>query len=143
MTPFDLRAEYLGPSEILKYFILSFIEPPVTAGTPGPPETYRERRLDIFKKMVPYPEATYIWQAQGESMVGARINPGDFMVVDSSVVPTQGRVVVATLNGGNTVKRLGLQGNRGCLLPENPVFEPIPIDEDEGVTVLGVVTWVF
>jgi len=138
-----MQADYLGPSSLLKFFIFSFVEPPVPAGTPGPPESYRERRLDIFKKIVPHPEATCVWQAEGESMIGAQIHPGDFMVVDYSVVPTLGKVVVATLNGGNTVKRLGMRNNRGYLLPENPAFEPIPVDEDEGVKVLGVVTWVF
>lgn len=138
-----MQAQVVGPAQVLKYFIFSFIEPPVPAGAPGPPEEYRERRLDIFKKIVPRPEATYIWQAAGESMTGARIHSGDFMVVDCSVVPTLGKVVVATLNGGNTVKRLGVQDNRGFLLPENPNYEPIPIDEDDGVKVVGVVTWVF
>ena len=138
-----METEYIGPSSLLKYFILSFVEPPVPAGTPGPPETYRERRLDIFKRMVPHPEATCVWEAVGESMLGARIEHGDFMVVDSSVIPTVDKVIVATLNGGNTVKRLGYRENRGYLLPENPAFEPIPIDEDEGVKVVGVVTWVF
>ncbi len=138
-----METEYIGPSSLLKFFILSFVEPPVQAGTPGPPETYRERRLDIFKKMVPHPEATCVWQAVGESMVGARIQSGDFLVVDSSVVPSIGKVVVATLNGGNTLKRLGYRDNRGYLLPENPAFEPIPIDEDEGVKVIGVVTFAF
>ena len=138
-----MQTHYIGSADLLKNFILSCISPPIPAGPPGPSETYREKRLDIFKKMVPHPEASYVCEAVGESMVGARIQSGDFLLVDSSVIPVIGKLVVATLEGGSTIKRLGLQGNRGILLPENPAFEPIPINEDEGIKVEGVVTWVF
>ena len=137
-----MQALYLGPVEELQGLILPLVEPPVPAGAPGPPETYRERRLDLSKLILKHPAATFFWQVQGNSMIGAGIHSGDYLVVDRAVVPTVGRIVIAAVNGENTVKRLGYENNRALLLPENPQYQPIAVDEETGVKVWGVVTWV-
>ena len=69
-------------------------------------------------------------------MVGAGINDGDLLVVDRGLRPTHGRVVVATVSGDMTVKRLGLRRTPPQLIAANPAYAPIT-DEFE---VWGVVT---
>jgi SOS-response transcriptional repressor LexA len=50
-------------------------------------------------------------------------------------------VVIAALNGEPTVKRLRIEDKTVLLLPENPEYKPIPVDPEEGVKMLGVITY--
>lgn len=136
------QARYLGTAEEFGELVISLMLPPVPAGAPGPPEEYREKRIEISKLIMKHPAATFFWIAQGDSMIGAGIHSGDYLVVDRAVDPTSGRIVIASVGGENTVKRLVQEKNTALLLPENPNYKPIPIDQDTGVKVFGVVTWV-
>lgn len=112
----------------------------VPAGFPSPADDHLEARLDPAQLLVKRPAATFFCRAEGESMVPV-IHDGDLLVVDRSIPPQAGDIVVATLQGGLTVKRLA-QGAAGWLLqPENPSFPSFPIDPDEGVQIWGVVTF--
>ena len=138
-----MQALFIGSAdENLENVILSLIEPPVPAGAPGPPESYRENRIDVAKLLLKHPAASFLWMARGDSMIGAGIHSGDYLLVDRAVPATPGRIVVATVNGENTVKRISPDKNLPQLLPENPHYKPIPIDEEAGIRVFGVVTWV-
>ena len=138
-----MQAFCLGPADTnLENVILSLIEPPVPAGAPGPPENYRENRLDIGKLLLKHPAASFLWMARGDSMIGAGIHSGDYLLVDRAVPATPGKIVIAAINGENTVKRLSPDKKTPQLLPENPNYKPIPIDEESGIRVFGVVTWV-
>ncbi len=134
---------FLGPaSEIFGDFPISVIEPPVPASAPGPPEEYKEKRIDLNKLFYFGPSA-FAWLAQGDSMIGAGIHTGDTLIVDRALQAKMGDIVVAEINRQPTVKRLGKNNNAPALLPENPNHKPIPIDEVEGIKVWGVVTGVF
>lgn len=74
---------------------------------------------------------------QGESMLGAGILDGDYIVVRSQNHAQQGDIIVALLEDEATCKRLEKRGEHIWLMPENPAFEPIPGDE---ARILGVVT---
>lgn len=139
----DTLAYFLGPAaDIFKDFPLTFLDPPVPAGAPGPPEEYREKRIDL-NKLLGFGPSAYTWYAQGESMIGAGIQSGDLLIVDKKYTPRVGDIVIADINRQPTVKRLGMEDNRPLLLPENPTHKPIPIDPEEGIRVWGVVTGVY
>ena len=114
----------------------------VAAGFPSPADDYIEGRLDLNEHLVRNPAATFFVRATGESMLGAGIFPDDLLIVDRSVTPAEGDVVIAALNGELTVKRLGRQKGRTVLLPENPQFRPIEIGEGEELSLWGVVRFV-
>ncbi|HEX6401114.1 MAG TPA: S24 family peptidase, partial [Actinomycetota bacterium] len=67
----------------------------------------------------------------GQSMVGAGILDGDVVVIRSQPSASDGDIVAALLPGPAedeaTVKRLGHEGPRAMLIPENPAFEPIEL----------------
>ena len=75
-------------------------------------------------------------------MTGAGIHNGDLLIVDRSIEPTSGRVVIAVLNGEHTVKRLHREGDRLLLLAENANYPPIKVSELEELHIWGVVTFV-
>ena len=115
---------------------------PVQAGFPSPADDYMEGRLDLNEHLVKHRAATYCLRAQGLSMAGANIRPDDILVVDRSLPPVDGRIVVAETEDGFTVKRLRLDRSGGRLVPENDGFEPIRLDEAGEVRVWGCVTWI-
>ena len=69
----------------------------------------------------------------GESMIGAGILDGDVVVVRTQPQADDGDVVAALLPGPAedeaTVKRLGHDGPRVMLIPENPSLEPFEMSD--------------
>ena len=113
----------------------------VAAGFPSPAEDHAEGRLDIQALLVKRPVATFFCRADGCSMRDAGINDGDLLVVDRSITPAAGDVVVANLDGGLTVKRLTKTAEGWALAPANPDFPSFAINPDLGVQIWGVVTF--
>ena len=112
----------------------------VEAGFPSPADDYVDRALDLHEELVPRPAATFFVRARGESMIGAGIHDGDLLVVDRSLAPVPGRVVIAALDGALTIKRLG-RGEHGLRLEaENDAYPPIEVGEDTDARIWGVVT---
>ena len=87
----------------------------VEAGLPGfpsPADDFIERSLDLNEQLVANPIATFFVRASGNSMDGAGIHDGDLLIVDRSVAPSRGSIVVAIIDGELTVKRLTKQKNK-------------------------------
>ena len=112
----------------------------VSAGFPSPADDYLEGVLDLNTHLVREPNATFFVRANGESMIGAGIHDGDLLVVDRSAQVTDGKVVIVALNGELTVKRFRKQKGKSWLMPENPKFKPIVLNEDDDARLWGVVT---
>ena len=113
----------------------------VHAGFPSPAEDYVEGSLDLNAHLIRHPAATFIMRVEGESMVGAGIFPGDLLVVDRSIEPADGHVVIAQVGGELTVTRLkkggaqkGGEGGKAAwrLEAEHPAFPPIELTGLEG-----------
>ena len=115
----------------------------VTAGFPSPADDHMEGKLNLNDLVARRPAATFYARASGESMIGAGIGDGDLLVVDRSLSPIEGDIVVAVIDGGLTVKRLERLGkDKGWrLAAANPAFQPLAIDPEDGVTIWGVVTY--
>jgi DNA polymerase V len=111
----------------------------VPAGFPSPAEEYLEKRLDLNEHLVARPESTYFVRVSGDSMIGAGIHHGDLLVVDRSLDPRPGNVVIALVDGEFTVKRLRRTAIGLELAPENPEYGVIPLSEETDFQVWGVV----
>lgn len=112
----------------------------VRAGFPSPAEDYIEDRLDLNELLVAHPGATFYVRVSGESMMDAGIQDGDTLVVDRSLDARNDDIVIATLNGEFTVKRLVYRASRPWLIPCNPLFSDIELTEDMDTMIWGVVT---
>ncbi len=110
-----------------------------SAGFPAPGDDQVERVLDINDLVVKHPSSTFFVRVEGDSMVGAGIFSGDVLVIDRSVNPSDGKIVVAAINGEMVVKRLSVSGEQQLLVSENEEYTPIVIGEDEDCTIWGVV----
>jgi DNA polymerase V len=112
----------------------------VAAGFPSPADDYIEKTLDLNELLVKKPAATFFVRAEGESMLGAGIHPNDILVVDRSLEPVAGKVVICALNGALTVKRLEQRAGQWLLAAENPLYADIPVNEGLELVIWGVVT---
>jgi DNA polymerase V len=112
----------------------------VQAGFPSPADDHAEEVLNLQELLVRDSACTFMVRVEGESMIGAGIHPGDVMVVDRSIEAAHGDVVVAFINNEYTVKRLCKQPGFIELRPENPVFEPIQVQDGDELIIWGVVT---
>ncbi len=74
------------------------------------------------------PRDHFALRVTGDSMIGAGILDGDMVVVHSQDTAQDGDIVAALLPGPAedeaTVKRLGRDGPRVMLIPENPALSP-------------------
>ncbi|MFZ0566275.1 MAG: translesion error-prone DNA polymerase V autoproteolytic subunit [Chlamydiales bacterium] len=122
--------------------LLPFFEVGIAAGFPSPADDYLERQLDLHELLVEHPAATFFVRVEGDSMIEAGLQSGDILIVDRSLKPRNGKIVVALLNGEFTVKRLKIEDQKLYLLPENPRYQPIEVAEDSDFQVWGVVTYV-
>lgn len=114
----------------------------VPAGFPSPAEDHVEKSLDLHDHLIEHPAATFFVRVVGESMKGAGIQSGDLLIVDRSIDSFDGKIVVAVVEGEFTVKRARLRGKELFLMPENPLFSPIAINEESDCLIWGVVTYV-
>jgi DNA polymerase V len=112
----------------------------VSAGFPSPAADYEEGKLDLNRHLVRNPAATFFVRANGDSMIGAGIHPGDLLVVDRSLEPVDKSVVIAVLNGELTVKRIRIRKGKITLEPENEHYSAQQITECIEFEVWGVVT---
>ena len=121
----------------------------VVAGFPSPAEQYLEPPLDLNELLVKRPAATYFVRVEGDSMIGAGIHDGDLLVVDRSLTPANGDVVIASVDGDFTVKtyrcvmKPGADGRmHRCITlePANPEYPVIVIASGQELVMFGKVT---
>lgn len=110
------------------------------AGFPSPGDDMVEEALNVHDLLVKNETSTFFVKVEGNSMEGAGIFSGDILVIDRSIEPVSGKIVVAVVDGGLVVKRLQKTSTGMVLASENSDYEPIVINEQEGCVVWGVVT---
>jgi DNA polymerase V len=114
----------------------------VSAGFPSPATDYMENKLDLNEHLVKHPAATFIVKASGPSMIEAGISSGDLLIVDRSIVPKNNNIVIASVFGDLTVKKLHKKGSTLFLLSANNQYPSIEIKEEMECFLWGVVTYV-
>ena len=120
------------------------IAPQIKAGFPSPAADYLQESLDFNRDLIKHPEATFYGRVDGDSMIDAGICDGDIAVIDRSVEPMNGDVVVGYINGEFTIKFLDLTHKKDGyieLRPANKNYQPIRISEFDEFEVWVVVVW--
>jgi DNA polymerase V len=106
-------------------------------------DDYAERGIDLNEQLIRNKPATFFLRVRGEAMIGAGIHNGDTVIVDRSIKPVNGKVVIATLSGEMLIRRFEKTFNKMRLIPETDRLSPIEIDPGcEDFSIWGVVTYV-
>jgi DNA polymerase V len=114
----------------------------VRAGSPTPADDSIDAYINLNSHLIDNPKTVFLVTASGDSMIDASINHGDMLIVDKSINPTANSIVVASVAGDLTVKRLLINGTRIQLKAENIAYPPIDIAENDNLIILGVVTFI-
>ena len=109
------------------------------AGFPAPGDDQIEKMLDINDLVVENPASTFYVRVQGDSMEEAGIFSNDVLVVDRSLEPNNGSIVVAAVFGELVVKFLEKNGSGTKLLSAHEGYAPINVMEHDDCWVWGVV----
>ncbi|MGN6438396.1 MAG: LexA family protein [Agriterribacter sp.] len=120
--------------------MIAYYKTPVRSGFPSPAMDYMEERIDLNEIIIKHPLATFIVENVGDSMINAFIPPKAKLVVDRSITPKSGDIVLAVLNGEFTVKFLKKNDFKCWLVPANSKYQDIEITGEMDMQVWGVVT---
>ena len=102
----------------------------ISAGFPSPADDFKELRISIDQEVVRNEEATFYARVSGESMQGAGLDDGDLLVIDRSLEPVDNKIAVCFIDGEFTVKRLKVTKDEVLLIPENPKYQSIKVNEE-------------
>jgi len=111
----------------------------ITAGQPILAEENREGYFPIPQNLSTG-EDCFVLKVSGDSMVGAGINDGDYVIVRQQATAENGEIVAALLEDEATVKRFYRENGSYRLQPENDAYEPLLVGE---VKILGKVIGLF
>ncbi len=105
-------------------------------------DDYAERGIDLNEQLIHNKPATFFMRMRGDAMVAAGIFDGDTVIVDRSLKATNGKIVVAILNGEMLIRRLEKTFNKIRLLPESNKLSPVEVDTAcNEFSIWGVVTY--
>jgi len=79
----------------------------------------------------------FILKVKGDSMIGADIYDGDYVVIRKQHMAQNNDIVAVDLDGSATLKRLVMNKSGVILMPENKKYSPILIVDDEA-SIIGV-----
>lgn len=119
--------------------LLPIVAGKVPCGFPSPADDFLMKRLDLNELLITHPQATFFWQASGDSMREAGIFSDDILVVNRALIPRHGHIVVAQVDSDFTVKRLFKRAGRVRLEPANATFPAITFKDGQQLIICGVV----
>jgi DNA polymerase V len=105
-------------------------------------DDYMERGIDLNEQLIRNKPATYFMRVSGNSMINACIHDGDIVIVDRSIKPASGKIVIAVVDGEMLIRRLERTMNRVRLIPETPKLSPIEVNEFSDLVIWGVVSYI-
>ena len=111
----------------------------VSAGLPTAADDDIETKLDLNEYIVKHPASTFFVRVHGEDLKESGVFNGDLLVVDESLDPKDGKVVVAMLGGEMTVKIYRIIGGEILLECQSGQLLPMQVNELKSA-VIGVVT---
>jgi len=105
-------------------------------------DDYMERGIDLNEQLIRNKPATFFMRVTGNSMINASIHDGDIVIVDKSIKPQNGKIVIAVVDGEMLIRRLEKTMNSMRLVPETQKLSAIEVGEFSDVNIWGVVTYV-
>jgi DNA polymerase V len=103
-------------------------------------DDYAERGIDLNEQLIKNKPATFFMKVSGSSMINAGIFNGDVVIVDKSIKASNGKTVIAVVDGEMLIRRYEQSFNKLFLAAESPRVAKIEVNEMTDFKVWGVVT---
>lgn len=110
------------------------------SGFPSPARDYFHGGIDLNRHLIRDRTSTFIMRVSGNSMAASGICDGDEVIVDRSLEPRDGKVVIAVLDGELVIRRLSVDAAGVALRTDDPHTGPTAVVQLEDLVVWGVVT---
>ena len=123
-----------------KRFTQSDIPTANATGFGAAADDYMERGIDLNEQLIRNKPATFFMRVTGNSMVNAGIYDGDIVIVDRSLKPQNGKIVIAVIDGEMLIRRYEKTMNSLRLIPETTKLSPIDVSEFMDFKIWGVVS---
>jgi DNA polymerase V len=104
-------------------------------------DDYMERGIDLNEQLIHNKPATFFMRVSGNSMIGAGIHHGDIAIVDRSIKATNGKIIIAVVNGDMLIRRLEITQNKIRLVPESKLAA-IEVSSFTELKIWGIVTYI-
>ena len=102
-----------------------------------------EHGIDLNEELIRNKPATFFMRVNSDNMKATGIYKEDVVIVDRSLKPVNGKVVIAILNDELLIRRFEKINNKIRLLTDSNKLSPINIEAGcEGFGIWGVVTYV-
>ena len=112
----------------------------VPAGFPSPADDFIEDEIDLQRLLITNRPATFLVRVAGDSMIGKGLLDGDLAIVDRSLTPADGDVVVVDVDGERSFKVWSRRGHTVVLAFANPRYPAFALDAEALVEIWGVVS---
>jgi DNA polymerase V len=122
--------------------LLTFYEEGVECGFPSPARDYTEGSIDLNEELIHHPNSTFVVRARGQSMIDIGISTGDLIIVDRSLKPRNGSVIIAVLDGELSIKILDTSNKKISLSSANKNYSDVHVSEEMDFMIWGVCTYV-
>ncbi|MGN6215262.1 LexA family protein [Parafilimonas sp.] len=96
------RAAYAGS----KNFSQHDVKTANANGFAAAADDYMERGIDLNEQLILNKPATFFFRMNGDAMMEDGIFNGDVLIVDRSIKPSSGKIIVAILDGELLVRRI-------------------------------------
>ena len=104
----------------------------IPAGPPLGQSEYEQGRINVDRSILgtSADHRLFALTVNGESMEGRAIHDGDLVIADRDAEHREGDVVIALIDGENTLKTLAMKEGSYYLKAENPLYQDwLPLDE--------------
>ena len=134
----DFKSDYASSKEASSKQLIPLARETISAGFPSPAEDYIELGIDLNKYLIRNPISTFFLRVSGNSMTNAGIYNNDLLIIDRSINPNPGHIVVAILDGEFTLKRLIKKKDNYYLKADKENYPAINLYEYMDIQIWGV-----
>jgi SOS-response transcriptional repressors (RecA-mediated autopeptidases) len=113
------------------------------AGFPSPAQNYMNGTIDLNRVLVRHRETTFFARVEGDSMKDDGIGNGDIVVIDKSLDPKDGDIVIAHHDGEFVLRRIKIDKGKKCawLMSADGKSNPTKISSENNIVIWGIVTY--
>ncbi|MDD4975552.1 MAG: S24 family peptidase [Bacteriovorax sp.] len=110
----------------------------VSCGLPVGQDHYIEKEMSLDEYNIKNPEKTFFLKAAGDSM-SPTIWSGDLLIIELNSRPRNNDLVLVQIDNEFTVKRFFKTAKGIKLIPDNPLFKEITLQENNNLIICGII----
>lgn len=142
-----MKLKSIHNSEFFEFYVpdystdleIPFFDLGISAGFPSPAQDFTELRINLNKQFIKNQDTTFILKVKGHSMKNIGIFDDDFIIVDKSLEPQNGKIAVCQIDGEFTIKRIKIERKVVWLIAENEEYAPIKVTAENELIIWGIV----